>query len=516
MSPPNSDRSQNKYRFYAPFLDGFRGVAALGVVYAHSQVHYDQRLAVRIFDSMGAYGVYMFFVLSAFLLTFRTLLDWERYHEKQEENNVVNKVEYLKSCVDLENNLSVVPLLSLTVSDNTTNMPSLEEKQHNTFCYYIQNKIWPKFEIPIKFWLKYFLRRFMRIYPPYVILLPFIAYNEFVRGAFKYTIGPSDLIPHLFLQSAKFNFWTIPVEITYYFCIPIIIIGYVEFARFGAFLTNRYFRKPAIGAWICRIIFNVIIVTKRTDFLLAPHNIYDEDFQNNVQVFLAGSICAIWYREIIRLGLLPLSLEEERTQLNNSNNYNISRFIKSSFAKFIVSKLPSRHQFARCFFDCGCYFVFLLKYCTLPHPADIVFGLPRSNYEMILERNVFGGSLDAILILFCLLSRNGTFVNTASWNFFRFCGKISFSLYLLHPISMTFVNEYIPSIGVNERGNESDEEYKASLIFDAIIMSYVLTIILSWLYYKFVERPSLNLANYIVKRWLDETKPEIKSDVKEN
>ncbi|CAG8791999.1 16381_t:CDS:2, partial [Racocetra persica] len=68
--------------------------------------------------------------------------------------------------------------------------------------------------------------------------------------------------------------------------------------RFDAFLTNYYLKKPAIGAWICRIVANVIIITIRTEL-----------YQAMKQTWL----------------------------------------------------------------------------CTLPHPAEKVFGLPR-DYDMILER----------------------------------------------------------------------------------------------------------------------------------
>ncbi|CAG8657758.1 4935_t:CDS:2, partial [Dentiscutata heterogama] len=484
---------------------------ALGVVYAHTQKMYNQRFAFRTFDYLGSYGVIMFFVLSAFLLTLRMLLDWERYHEKREEKKnsnsvVVNKIDHLECGEDLEKNLSNVPLLSSTDSDSNIEISSIEEKKPDNFFYYIRKKIL-NYQIPIKFWLKFFLRRFMRVYPPYAILLLFIAYNDFIRSAYKNFMDSSTLIPHLlFLADKYLIFWTIPIELTYYLCIPIIVIGYVELARFGAFLTNYYFKKPAIGAWLCRILANVIIVIKRTELLIAHSEdrkkFHKSSFSDTFHIFLVGSICAIWYREIIRLGLLPLSLEEENSLDDKSNDCNISTLKRSRFIKLIINKLPSRHQFARCFFDFGCYFLLLLKLCTLPHIAEKVFGLRRTR-QMILERKL-GGSLDAMLILFGLLSRNGSFVKALSCNFLRFCGKISFSIYLLHPIAMTFVNKYVTSIGLKAAKKEKSAEEKANVILDAVMLSFATTLILAWIYFKCVERPFMNLANYIAKRWLGE------------
>ncbi|CAG8568793.1 3384_t:CDS:1, partial [Racocetra fulgida] len=104
MSPQTSNQNRNKLMFHATFLDGIRGVAALGVVYTHTQNIGKQRLAFKIFDKVGTYGVIMFFVLSAFLLTFRTLLDWEQYREKREEKKNTNS-DHLESGVDREQNL---------------------------------------------------------------------------------------------------------------------------------------------------------------------------------------------------------------------------------------------------------------------------------------------------------------------------------------------------------------------------------------------------------------------------
>ncbi|CAG8507679.1 9728_t:CDS:1, partial [Cetraspora pellucida] len=270
------------------------------------------------------------------------------------------------------------------------------------------------------------------------------------------------------------------------------------------FLTNHYFKKPAIGAWICRILANIILVTVRTELLISSdeRNLGFMDTDSSHHIFVAGSICAIWYREIIRLGLLPLSLEEEEENslADKSNNCNTPILIRPSFVQLII-KLPSRYQFARCFFDFGCYILVFLKICTLPHHAEVVFGEPRT-YDIILERKQLGGSLDATIILFALFSRNGSFVKALSCDFLRFCGKISFSMYLLHPIAMEWVNEYMPYIGIKAAEKESSAIEKGNFILDAVMMSYVATIALAWIYFKCVERPSMNLANYIAKRWL--------------
>ncbi|CAG8754048.1 6194_t:CDS:2, partial [Racocetra persica] len=119
---------------------------------------------------------------------------------------------------------------------------------------------------------------------------------------------------------------------------------------------------------------------------------------------------------IIRLGLLPLSLEDEKNILaDNLNNF---------------------------------------------------FGLPRS-YDVILERKKLCGLLDAIMILFGLLSCNDFFVKDLSCKFLRFCGQISFSMYLLHPIAMSWVNIYVPSIEFQVAIKEINELDKGNMMLDA-------------------------------------------------
>ncbi|CAG8488281.1 14266_t:CDS:2 [Dentiscutata erythropus] len=329
------DLKQNQKIFHAEFLDGIRGVAALCVVYEHSQRLFNQSLPFTTFDYVGYLGVRCFFVLSAFLLTFRSMLDWERYHENIEVEKHIgtdarSRCAY-ESKIDLEMYLTDVPLLSKTTENSST------KTKYNIsykFLSYIQSKIWIKHQIAIKLWLKFFLRRFMRVYPPYAILLFIIAYNDFVNKSYHGRIDTSNLISHLYLHKANFIFWTIPTE---------------------------------------------------------------------------------------------------------------------------------------------------MKILGMPR-------MPHMRYVLELE-NSFGGFLYAILIL------------------------ISFSIYLLHPIAQTFVNEYLTQIGISGAEKELDKEEKANDILDAVIMSYVLTIILSWLYYLFVEKPSMNLANYITKRWLNEVK-QAKSDNK--
>ncbi|CAJ0900352.1 13196_t:CDS:1, partial [Entrophospora sp. SA101] len=86
-------------------------------------------------------------------------------------------------------------------------------------------------------------------------------------------------------------------------------------------------------------------------------------------------------------------------------------------------------------------------------------------------------------------------------------------IYLLHPIAFNLVNNYISNyltfIGNVETlkdVDQSDEFEKNNDIFDSVMLSFLVTIVLSWFYYHLVELQSMNLANYIAKRWLNISK----------
>ncbi len=68
-------------------------------------------------------------------------------------------------------------------------------------------------------WKNYFIRRFARIYPVYVIIL--FIYALFGQLDYK------NVILSLCLKAGPGHFWTMPVEITFYFVLPIIIILFV-------------------------------------------------------------------------------------------------------------------------------------------------------------------------------------------------------------------------------------------------------------------------------------------------
>jgi peptidoglycan/LPS O-acetylase OafA/YrhL len=138
-------------------LDGVRGLAVLLVLLDHAG---DSEM--RIFpgadlNRIGKYGVYLFFVLSAFLLT-RQFSQWPR-------------ADFVKA----------------------------------------------------RSWIDYALRRFLRIFPVYAVVL--------VALFFMHKVQLADLGSHLLLRDGKGQFWTVPVEVKYYALLPFIALTLFWAAR---------------------------------------------------------------------------------------------------------------------------------------------------------------------------------------------------------------------------------------------------------------------------------------------
>lgn len=141
-------------------LDGLRGLAVLIVLLSHLSNHGVLALPGLGFSGTGKSGVYLFFVLSAFLLT-RVLLD----------------------------------------------------------------------RPPAKFadgrlWLDYALRRVLRIWPLYlVVLLASWLFTRYGVRGWHYAMDTETLLRHLRLQEGQSVLWSIPVEFSFYFWLPLVSLA---------------------------------------------------------------------------------------------------------------------------------------------------------------------------------------------------------------------------------------------------------------------------------------------------
>jgi peptidoglycan/LPS O-acetylase OafA/YrhL len=144
-------------------LDGLRGIAVLFVMLSHTSnkgIYFHEYLDFR---HTGKLGVFLFFVLSAYLLDRQIVLAFR--------NGTASR----------------------------------------------------------QFWAHYFLRRFLRIYPLFVVAL--IVYTAPRLWGFGRIIDFSDIPSHLLLLEGKSIFWSIATEFKFYFLSPLLLYVFHHFFK---------------------------------------------------------------------------------------------------------------------------------------------------------------------------------------------------------------------------------------------------------------------------------------------
>ena len=153
-------RKTSTARLQLDALDGLRGVAVLLVVLSHlanAKIYLAPGLDFR---GTGKYGVFLFFVLSAFLLT----------------------KPLLREHADLRDPRG---------------------------------------------WARYAVRRVLRILPLYWTVLGVNwAFTQWAPTPAMPSLTTDELVAHLLLQAGKGVYWTIPVEVSYYFVLPLVAVAY--------------------------------------------------------------------------------------------------------------------------------------------------------------------------------------------------------------------------------------------------------------------------------------------------
>lgn len=169
---------------HQPELDGFRGLAVLFVLLAHSSHAGYNPLGID-FNHFGSVGVYLFFVLSAYLI-------------------------------------------------NRQMLEALAAQRAS-----------------LKFWLRYALRRLLRIYPMYLLAL-IVSFALYTKGFGGPIHSIDGILKHLILTEAKGVFWTIPVEVAYYLISPLIVLVLWPLYRVRPWLAMLVLLTATLALWYTR------------------------------------------------------------------------------------------------------------------------------------------------------------------------------------------------------------------------------------------------------------------------
>ncbi len=302
-------------------LDGLRGIAVLIVLLSHSS-NVNITIHERInFQGLGTIGVYLFFVLSAYLLDSQ--------------------------------------IVSAYVSEKVTKA----------------------------YWKNYFLRRFLRIYPLFIIALFFLMFISFL-GFSSVINNIKDFFLHISLLKGDGIFWSIPVEFKYYFISPILI-----------WFCHRYLKWNQVKLFV--FFTGIILLTVGLEnYFHFPRNSTLKFFP----IFMVGTIISIseyvWKNQFLNI---------ERPWI-----FNLLGWLGITFV-IIASTVDFKSIL-------GYKINFLSPYFYFPYA--MVWGM------LLLSAKYGTGIIRWILEI----------------KFIRFIGSISFSLYLFHLPFISLVQKIgIPS-----------------------------------------------------------------------
>lgn len=303
-------------------LDGLRGIAVLLVLLSHSSIEDLLFFKFLNFGGAGKIGVYLFFVLSAYLL------------DRQ---------------------------IAIAFMSKKSSLP---------------------------YWKNYFLRRFLRIFPLFIIAL--LVYSSLSKYGYDTKVEFGNLFEHMILQKGESVFWSIPVEFKYYILSPLIM-----------WVFHRFFDWKINYIMITILILIVFSTIGQYFFKFSIISTF-----RFLPIFLIGTLISIY--ELLK-----------KEALQEAFNYKLMNWIALVSILFIIGTIPY-------------YFELLSGRKMVFH--NPIFYLPFA---------LIWGSL-----LLCSKYGKGLLNNVLKFKPLRFIGTISFSLYLIHmPVLLIIVGcEYIPQI----------------------------------------------------------------------
>jgi peptidoglycan/LPS O-acetylase OafA/YrhL len=273
------------------------------------------------FSGTGKYGVYLFFVLSAFLLTDQ--------------------------------------LLRLELAD------------------------WKRIDP----WRRYFVRRVLRIFPLYAVVL--VASWALAGTGWVIPLDTPELVRHLTLAQGKDIFWRVPVEFKYYFAIPLVALSV---AALRAWRPNA--AEPiALGMLALATLAAVVLWPP------ARSTVNSDRLVDYLAIFLCGSGAAV-----------------------------IARWLPAPPKRPVVLQV--------------CGFALLATIASLAPAGLRAIGLDVRNDVMHRSFLLFGAIWSGVLL--CVVYGGGPAARLFCWRPLRACGHWCFGIYLLH-MSMLYLIQPMPA-----------------------------------------------------------------------
>ncbi|KAG2520775.1 hypothetical protein BBO99_00007128 [Phytophthora kernoviae] len=360
------------------FLDGVRGLAAILVVSQHSREYLHDL-------DLGACAVDAFFVLSSFLLTMIFM--------KKSIRMLAQKASYRKWIFSLAD---------------------------------------------------YFSKRFFRVYPLFavvVVLLWMLPFEDKQRYFLVKERSQFDLFKVLTFDfhHRYFVFWTLPLEISYYFCLPVFVLGVLNLRRFWWVPLIPLYGWVIHAGWHER---------RSSHSPLRPH----------FPTFIAGSMAAILFVK------LDTWIKTTGFEFKNWQKLavRVVEYAAIALTLSVCFRRNSSHGNP-------------VEPTMLFHWVHKPEGLDEGGFPFI--------SVPVTMIIVIEMLLPSCVAEMFEWSVFRYWGKISFSVYLLH--SFVLFSDIF------------DQE--PNLYYERMFWRFGLILLLATASYHLVEYPSQLLSQRITK-----------------
>ncbi|KAJ3322232.1 hypothetical protein HDV06_003292 [Boothiomyces sp. JEL0866] len=465
---------------HLPALTGFRGVATLAIFYLmlnrpdHGQ---GTMGGWDTFQEFGYIAIVLFYVMTGFLLTYRTLFTLDRK----------------------ASDVKVIPI-------GNSNLTILNYR-----------------------WIAYFMKRFFKIYPAFLVaLILAVGIPRFQSGYFRGFTGAyystldthqpldsSSIINYLFCVNVQSTFWTMAPLIEFYLVFPL-IIGSYEWAEYfdmkisGSDSINydqmsfipRMFMS--IRAFIFRFLHLVLFTVLSLPGVLDTSSWTSLAYYN--QNHLPPQFYKFWFGCLAAILLLLL---ERNDMLPNPPS---KELMKSEKWGDWFLKLSKRSIFMIC--DAGCWIILVYtiyqfpwyqgNYFNVNVPFDKNWPAPwaKNTSRVFYHGHVYdqdwfnnkytntrlcGFMCAFVLFLVGYGAREGSFMKFFRWRIFTYAGEISYSMYLVLPIALFEYDNVWTGIFSST----------SLILVDNLLFGLIVYYGIGSLLYWIVEHWSVKLGNYL-------------------
>jgi peptidoglycan/LPS O-acetylase OafA/YrhL len=428
--------SKPTIRFY--FLDSLRGLFAILVIIDHLLLYALGQSDLIVFMFNGLYlGVTGFFVLSAFLLTHKMLQDIFKIRENLVKNAALLVVQY-------------------------------------------------------------FVRRFFRVYLPFVVYVTLVKCVDDVFGGVYikkkgFKPNPGFFTSWLDLVLLKFHgnnhIWTLPVELKFYFVLPVICVA--------AFASRKHFNTFVLVSCGLNLIY--------FDYWnrMSPEKVqFADKFLSTTPVFFNGTL----------LGVLYFKYEQIKHSESNHLGEVLSHRQKL-FSILIRYLICTRNVIQK-----NALFAFILNQAILKKTMLVIFSYKMLNFLVgclssvlflagFYKFSTYFYDLDSIyssyfssvclcLFLFLMLiSQENFFKNIFNDNYaLRKLGNYSFGIFLFHPMCMLIKPYYFDKLG---------ERKPPVSNLEIVIATILLSHCCGWLFYHTVQTPFMKMGDFASRKIKD-------------